>query len=707
MALKKAAWGIEVGTAAIKAVRLARDGDDVVVTDFAVIPYSKVLTTPDLDVDGMIRVGLGQFVQANSEKLGKEPIVVSIPGQMAFARFAKLPPVEPKKIPDIVKFEAAQQIPFPIDQVEWDYQTFQEKDSPEVEVGIFAITKERLAQRMALYAECGLFPEALTLSPLALFNAVSYDFELAEDAPPLAVVDIGTSASDVVVAQGRRCWIRTFPLGGTHFTEAIVDSFSERGVNYSRAERLKQEAATHKNARQLMAAMKGVFEQLVEEIRRSRGYYETLNRDSPIQQVLGVGSTLKIPGLRKFLSQQLGVDMQRLDEFKRIRVEGSEAADFAKHSVNLATAYGLALQGLGLSRISVNLTPTANLRTKMWKGKTKWFAAAACLFIAAGALMVVRPAMEIATMERGGVPAVVEDAIRSGKNLREQYSSLQSGAALGATSSNVMALVDYRDVWPHIVNDAFSVLATANPQPALLGSNPEEIRKIPAAERTLVSLDSLAGEYVQEPSAVGGLPARRIRVAMTVSLTKSDPERFVNQAGGIIDWFRKNADRSNVPYTIVGEVTVPTFARYKGGKEEAQAFAAASQGAASDAAAAASGAAASKGTGGAAFKGRREFSGVVNTQATGVGVAAGESSDDSAQGFDAGSDPEAVRKKRRERSAAGVDATAAKIDLAKEAPIPASPKLLGDEDYIYKGTIVFTVQLRDKGAAPAQGTVNQ
>ncbi len=707
MALKKAAWGIEVGTAAIKAVRLARDGDDVVVTDFAVIPYSKVLTTPDLDVDGMIRVGLGQFVQANSEKLSKEPIVVSIPGQMAFARFAKLPPVEPKKIPDIVKFEAAQQIPFPIDQVEWDYQTFQQKDSPEVEVGIFAITKERLAQRMALYAECGLFPEALTLSPLALFNAVSYDFELADGAAALAVVDVGTSASDVVVAQGGRCWIRTFPLGGTHFTEAIVDSFSERGVNYSRAERLKQEAATHKNARQLMAAMKGVFEQLVEEIRRSRGYYETLNRDTPIQQVLGVGSTLKIPGLRKFLSQQLGVDMQRMDEFKRIRVEGSEAADFSKHSVNLATAYGLALQGLGLAKISVNLTPAANLRAKMWKGKTRWFAAAACLFIAAGALMVVRPAMQIATMQRGGVPAVVEDAIRSGKNLRDQYSSLQSSSALGATASNMMSLVDYRDVWPHIVNDAFTVLATANPDPVLRGSDVEAIRRISAAERTLVSLEALAGEYVQE-AAAGGPPARRIRVAMTVTLTKSDPERFVNQAGGIIDWFRKNADRADVPYTIVGEVAVPNFTRYKGGKEEAQAFASASQGAASDAAAASQDTgAASKGTGGAAFKGRRAFSGVVNTQATGVGVASGESSGDGSASFDADADPTEARKKRRERGAATLDPAAAKIDIAKEAPIPKAPVLVTDDDYVYRGTIVFTVQLRDKGAAPAPGMVTQ
>lgn len=34
----------------------------------------------------------------------------SIPGHSSFARFAKLPPVEPKKVPEIVKFEAMQQI---------------------------------------------------------------------------------------------------------------------------------------------------------------------------------------------------------------------------------------------------------------------------------------------------------------------------------------------------------------------------------------------------------------------------------------------------------------------------------------------------------------------------------------------------------------------------------------------------------------------
>jgi len=100
---------------------------------------------------------------------------MSVPGHSAFARFAKLPPVEPKKIPDIVKFEAVQQIPFPIDQVEWDYQPFQSEDSPDVEVGIFAITRERIMERLGVYEDVGITPDAVTLSPVAAYNALAYD----------------------------------------------------------------------------------------------------------------------------------------------------------------------------------------------------------------------------------------------------------------------------------------------------------------------------------------------------------------------------------------------------------------------------------------------------------------------------------------------------------------------------------------------------
>jgi type IV pilus assembly protein PilM len=46
----------------------------------------------------------------------------AVPAQSVFARFVKLPVLEATKIDKIIAFEAQQNVPFPIDEVVWDYQ---------------------------------------------------------------------------------------------------------------------------------------------------------------------------------------------------------------------------------------------------------------------------------------------------------------------------------------------------------------------------------------------------------------------------------------------------------------------------------------------------------------------------------------------------------------------------------------------------------
>jgi len=540
-----AAWGIEVGSFAIKAIRLERDGDRVVVSDFAVIPHKKVLTTPDIDQNELIRLGLGQLI--SQKPLEGEQLIMSIPGHAAFARFAKLPPVEPKKVPDIVKFEAVQQIPFPIEEVEWDYETFANPDSPEIEVGIFAITRERVQQRLALYNELHITPEALTLGPVSVFNAMTYDHDLAERDMAVVYLDIGTQSSDVVVSNRGNCWIRTFPLGGTHFTEAIASSFK---LSYSKAEKLKQEAATSKYAKQIMQAMRPVFTDLLQDVQRSIGYYQSVHRDVELNTMVGIGSTFKIPGLRKFLGQQLQMDVVRLDEYRRIRVEGREAASFNENAVNMATAYGLALQGVGLAKIDVNLVPVKVLREQIWHSKVKWFAAAAAVAIAGGAVTFWRPISDSGSLQGEG-PDIAQSTIQQGKRLVGEFETImQQYNAVGYKAENIRRLVDYRTVWPYILNDAALALRSADPQAVLLGSDLEALQKVPAGQRTLVELIHLDGAYV--PPAAGST-TRYVDVTMTVVFTNAERGNFVNRT--VEDWLRDNAepagDRSDVPYRIV------------------------------------------------------------------------------------------------------------------------------------------------------------
>ena len=542
MAQMKAAWGIEVGAAAVKAIRLERTGDRVNVTDFAVVPHKKPLSTPDVDQDDMTRLSLGQFL--SQKDLEGEQLVLSVPGHAAFARFAKLPPVEAKKVPDIVKFEAVQQIPFPIDQVEWDYQTFASDKSPDVEVGIFAITRDRVQQRLGLYRELGMSPESLTLSPVAVYNAMAFDLDLGDRTGPIVFLDIGTYATDVIVVEQGRCWIRTFPLGGTHFTEAIASTFK---LSYSKAEKLKHEAAASKYAKQIMQAMRPVFSDLLQDLQRSIGYYQTLHRESELTTMVGIGSTFKIPGLRKFIGQQLQMQVVRLDEYKKISVSGREAALFAQNAVGLATAYGLALQGVGLARITVNLVPVEMVRAQMWRAKTKWFAAAAAVTVAGAGMMLYRPISDRGALNPDPESPEVSEVMTLGQRLTRDYEKISSESKVGFATENFRRLVDYRTVWPSLIYDSAEAIASTDPQPELLSGDIIQIRSIPPEKSRLVRLENLGGVYFFDPES----RSRRIAVRMEVHLSHDRPTEFLNNT--IAQWLRDNAERPGMPYRIIAE----------------------------------------------------------------------------------------------------------------------------------------------------------
>ena len=98
----------------------SRSTAQVTATAFDYVEHPKILSQPDADPDQLTREALEKFLSRNPLK--GDMVAISVPGQSGLARFVKLPPVEEKKIADIVKFEAKQQIPFPLDEVVWDYQ---------------------------------------------------------------------------------------------------------------------------------------------------------------------------------------------------------------------------------------------------------------------------------------------------------------------------------------------------------------------------------------------------------------------------------------------------------------------------------------------------------------------------------------------------------------------------------------------------------
>ncbi len=553
-------WGIEIGAGAIKALKLEADGARANLLDFACIEHPKVLSTPGVDANDVLRVSLGTLVA--QKDLSGASVAISVPGHSSFARFAKLPPVEPKKVPDIVKFEAIQQIPFPLEQVEWDYQTFVSPDSPEVEVGIFAITRERIVERLRMLEDVGITPDYVTLSPLGVFNALAYDLELTEKSPGTLIVDIGTTSTDIVVSDSGRVWIRTFPIGGHHFTEALVGHFK---CSYQKAEALKQEAEKSPHAKQVFQAMRPVFTDLGQDIQRSISYHQSLHKDSTLTRLIGVGNTFRLPGLRKFLKQQLNMEVYRVEEFKRVNTQGLKdeglAKQFQERALTLGTAYGLALQGLGLSAINANLMPVHVIRETMWRGKVKWFGMAAGVAAAASAAMFIRPIADYFAKQGNQPPAEIATAMS--QSAQAKATATEKGVTGGATpdfrAANMLALLERRDIYPHIVNDLGEMMEFANrtasaTREVASGRDGATAGASDAPAFTMRIFETIydGGGATPSPdgSDAGAASNPRIRIGMKVTTTRENADQLLAQT--LDRWLKERAGqkRPGVPYVI-------------------------------------------------------------------------------------------------------------------------------------------------------------
>ncbi len=574
-----ACWGIEVGAHAIKALKLESTGEGTVkLADWALIPHPKVLSTPGVDPNDVIRVSLGAL--ANQVELGKASIAVSIPGHSSFARFAKLPPVEPRRVAEIIKFEAQQQIPFPLEQVEWDYQTFKVEDSPELEVGIFAVTKERIVERIQMLDDVGVAPNFVHLSPIAVYNALAYDLDFGQSTAGTIIVDIGTTSTDLVIATPGRMWVRTFPLGGHQFTEALVNQFQ---LSYPKAEKLKREAQDTKHARQVFQAMRPVFTDLAQDIQRSIGYFQSLHPDATLARVIGVGETWRLPGLRKYLKQQLGMDVYRIESFKKLGTGGSgvggdageDAEDggqaktidpndrnaaFNEASVAMATAYGLALQGLALNAVKGNLMPVSSIRKSMWKEKGKWFAAAAGVAAAAGGVMFIGPLRANFQAQAANPDPIISQVVNQAKdqaNRANEVNATKTGE-VDLRAANIAAIAAHRDGYNYLMRDLQSMFAYANEKAKNWSPGPGRPPvQIPA--NGVLNLVYLNTDYYGPAGEGAAAPAEgeqsmsaehpTIDVIMQVSTAAPEARRFLSDT--VTAWLRDNANRAGVPYEIV------------------------------------------------------------------------------------------------------------------------------------------------------------
>src|SRR6266550_3277070 len=149
----------------------------------------------------------------------------AVPAQTVFVRFLKLPALDAEKIDQIISFEAQQNVPFPLDQVVWDYQLVGGGMGEQIQVVIVAIKRDLLDEINNAVEETGLRTRILGVASMALYNAFCYNYTDLKGCSLL--VDIGARTTNVLFIEAGRIFSRSLPLGSSAITAAVAKEFGE------------------------------------------------------------------------------------------------------------------------------------------------------------------------------------------------------------------------------------------------------------------------------------------------------------------------------------------------------------------------------------------------------------------------------------------------------------------------------------------------
>lgn len=277
--------------------------------------------------------------------------VIALQRRQVTARISAFPPADRASLEQVVGYDLADHIPFPLDQVVVGIQPLgPSREEPGLtDVLVVAAQRELVGEYLGVAEELGLRPVALTLDALALDDLTR--LVPGEPTGVTVMVALGERATTINASeQGRLRLTRSIGIGGQQLTRAIQEDLElaadeAEGQKWAQGvQLLGRESRPRRTAAWL--------DNLLGEIRRSALSFGP----AAVSAILLAGDQADIPGLSEAIRAEFGVEPQRLSAASlfpqaELRGESPEVAD------RCLLAVGQALRAVGRSAWTISLLP--------------------------------------------------------------------------------------------------------------------------------------------------------------------------------------------------------------------------------------------------------------------------------------------------------------------------------------------------------------
>ncbi|OQY98674.1 MAG: hypothetical protein B6D35_11410 [Candidatus Brocadia sp. UTAMX2] len=410
----KSAWGLDINECFIRVVKIIQVSNELLIDNISIIEIPQLKTETNISQSTHIKEAVQTFFTRYCIHKD-DKVVVSVPGQSVLSRFISIPPVEKKQVKGIVSYEARQQIPFDLKDIVWDYQQLTEKTTNlnSIEIGLFASKRATLEQLLANISPLESKLYAIQAAPLAIYNLVCFDQQIIG---LTVIINSETDNTDLIIIDGQHFWLRSIPA-------SQVDA------------------------------------DLVKEIQRSMEYCKSLLKEAAhFQTILLMGSKFKELDNVKCITDAFACEVKIFKALHNLKLSGDvDSAFFNENILHFVPAFGLALQGIGLGRIKINLLPQELIRiAEIAKKKPYALASLGCLALS---FMFQYSGLYTGTIHLQNSEAHYQKVLQNIKELEGNYKHAEALAQTSKAELGLISSIDsFRFIWPEVLDKLLSLI---------------------------------------------------------------------------------------------------------------------------------------------------------------------------------------------------------------------------------------------------------
>lgn len=344
--------GLDISSSSVKLLEMSRKGDRYHVETYAVEPLppnavaDKQITDPKLVGEAVARA-------VNRAGTRTKQAAVAVSGASVITKIVQMPStLKENEMEDQIKGEADQYIPYPIDEVNLDFQVISDVGKGEMkDVLLAACRKEQIEQRCAAIELAGLKPKVVDIEAYAMENACQFLRHQMPDngsGKTIAIVDMGATTTSVLILHDMKTvYTRDQAFGGKQLTEDIMRRYGMSFEEAGRAKKTGQLPEDYQNE-----VLTHFVADMAQQVDRSlQFFFSSASQFTNVDQVVLAGGCAAITNVEGIIQERLQIPTVVAKPFAGMSVSSkAKPSALAKDESSLLIAAGLAFRAFDEER---------------------------------------------------------------------------------------------------------------------------------------------------------------------------------------------------------------------------------------------------------------------------------------------------------------------------------------------------------------------